>query len=109
MAQETTNTFQDGLISDLNPITTPNSVLTDALNATLLTFNGNELVLQNDMGNAKIEGCKLTEGFTPIGMKENGGILYIISTNGEEMEVGSFPSPEPDIVNSINFFLPLFN
>ena len=94
MVQESTNTFSDGLISDLSSLTTPNTVLTDALNATLLTFNGNELVLQNDMGNTKIEGCKLTEGFIPLGMKENGGILYIISTNGEEVEIGSFPSPE---------------
>ena len=45
MVQESTNTFSDGLIKDLNPLTTPNTVLTDALNATLLTFNGNEYVL----------------------------------------------------------------
>lgn len=108
MVQESTNTFSDGLIKDLNPLTTPNSVLTDALNATLLTFNGNELVLQNDMGNAKIEGCKLTEGFTPIGMKENGGILYIISTNGEEMEVGSFPSPEVK-AKELKYIEPILN
>lgn len=99
MVQESTNTFSDGLISDLNPLTTPNTVLTDALNATLLTFNGNELVLQNDMGNAKIEGCKLSEGFIPLGIKEHGGILYIVSTDNNPIEserlvqIGSFPSP----------------
>ena len=108
MAQESTNTFSDGLIKDLNPLTTPNTVLTDALNATLLTFNGNELVLQNDMGNTKIEGGKLTEGFIPIGMKEHGGILYIISTNGEEMEVGSFPSPEVK-VKELKYIEPILN
>lgn len=101
MVQESTNTFSDGLISDLNPLTTPNTVLTDALNATLLTFNGNELVLQNDMGNAKIEGCKLSEGFIPLGIKEHGGILYIVSTNGEETEIGSFPSPKATTVQTI--------
>lgn len=94
MVQESTNTFSDGLISDLNPLTTPNTVLTDALNATLLTFNGNELVLQNDMGNAKIDGCKLTNGFIPLEIKEHGGILYIISTDGTNTEIGSFPSPQ---------------
>ena len=94
MAQESTNTFSDGLIKDLNPLTTPNTVLTDALNATLLTFNGNELVLQNDMGNTKITGAKLPEGYVPLGIKEFGGILYIVSSNGENIEIGSFPSPE---------------
>lgn len=98
MAQESTNTFSDGLIKDLNPLTTPNTVLTDALNATLLTFNGNELVLQNDMGNTKIIGAKLPEGYVPIGIKEYGGILYLVSSNGENIEIGSFPSPE--IINS---------
>ncbi len=101
MVQESTNTFSDGLISDLSSLTTPNTVLTDALNATLLTFNGNELVLQNDMGNTKImvpgtelspEYVQLPEGFIPIGMKEHGGVLYIVSTNGQEIEIGSFPS-----------------
>lgn len=94
MVQESTNTFSDGLIKDLNPLTTPNTVLTDALNATLLTFNGNELVLQNDLGNTKITGAKLPEGYIPLGIKEHGGILYIISSNGENVEIGSFPSPE---------------
>lgn len=101
MVQESTNTFSDGLISDLSSLTTPNTVLTDALNATLLTFNGNELVLQNDMGNTKImvpgteldpEYVQLPEGFIPLGMKEHGGVLYIVSTNGQEIEIGSFPS-----------------
>lgn len=101
MVQESTNTFSDGLISDLSSLTTPNTVLTDALNATLLTFNGNELVLQNDMGNTKImvpgtelnpEYVQLPEGFIPLGMKEYGGVLYIVSTNGQQIEIGSFPS-----------------
>ena len=103
MVQESTNSFDGGLISDLNPITTPPNVLTDALNATLLTFNGNELVLQNDMGNTKIEGAKLSDGFVPIGMKENGGILYIMSHNPvtNETEIGSFPSPKKTSTKSL--------
>ena len=51
--QETVNTFDGGLIMDLNPIVTPNNVLTNALNATSITFDGNEFVLQNDMGMEK--------------------------------------------------------
>jgi hypothetical protein len=37
------NTFGGGLVMDLSPDNTPNEVLTSALNATLATFNGNEL------------------------------------------------------------------
>ena len=51
MKKETINTFKDGMVKDLHPLTTPPSVLTDALNATLVTYNGNEMILQNDMGN----------------------------------------------------------
>lgn len=56
MGQQTAiNTFSEGLNFDLNPITTPNNILTDAINSTFITFNGDELALQNDAGNTKIE------------------------------------------------------
>ena len=42
------NTFSDGLITDLNPLSTPNTVLTNCLNGTIITYNGNEFTLQND-------------------------------------------------------------
>jgi len=94
----TQNTFNEGMVKDLNPLTTPDNVLTDALNATLITYNGEEFVLQNDMGNCKVERAKLSTGFIPIGMKEYGGIVYITSYNPETKvgEVGAFPSPERD-------------
>lgn len=103
MRRESTNSFSGGLISDLNPITTPPSVLTDALNATMLTFDGNELVLQNDMGNITLTDpndsekfVRLTPGFIPLGVKEYAGIMYIISHNPTtlETEIGSFPGPD---------------
>ena len=43
---------------------TPNTVLTDNLNGTFITYNGNELSLQNDMGN--VWTTRLSEGFYPI-------------------------------------------
>lgn len=85
MRKEAINTFQEGLNYDLNPITTPNNVLTDCINGTFVTFNGDELALQNDAGNTKIlipgttEYVKLSPGFYPIGIKEYGGVIYIIS------------------------------
>ncbi len=114
MKKETVNVFDGGLNKDLNPLVTPNNVLTDNLNGTFLTFNGDELSLQNDAGNTKIaeEGgevgkdfVRLSDGFSPIGMKEYGGILYIVSGKKgyndlgqrvkelDEIEFGSYPSP----------------
>lgn len=55
MRQETHNVFNGGLNYDLNPITTPNDVLTDSVNGTFITFNGDELALQNDAGNTTID------------------------------------------------------
>jgi len=95
MGQETISSFTGGLISDLNPITTPKTVLTDCLNGSLLTMNGNELILQNDMGNTTIGDAKLSNGFIPLGVKESGGIVYIVSYSPSQgkTEIGSFPSP----------------
>lgn len=99
MKSSQTNTFTGGMQKDLHPMTTPNNVLTDALNATITTMNGNESVLQNDMGNARVESAYLPEGYIPIGMKEYGGVIYIASYNPvtEKGQVGSFPSPERNI------------
>ena len=77
------NQFTKGLVTDLNELSVPNNVLTDALNATLVTGDGDEMTLQNDIGNQTIECngkfAQLTEGFIPVGMKEYGGIIYIAS------------------------------
>lgn len=99
MKQEAINTFGDGLIMDLNPLTTPNTVLTSALNATLITYNGNEFVLQNDMGNGRVETAYLPAGYVPVGIKEYGGIIYVASYNPitNKGQIGSFPSPERNI------------
>ena len=99
---ETTNSFQKGMIMDLNPLTTPNDVLTNCLNGTIITFNGNEYVLQNDMGNGRVESAYLPEGYVPIGMKEHGGIVYVAAYNPltNKGQIGSFPSPERNISSS---------
>lgn len=99
---ETTNVFTDGLVMDLNPIVTPNNVVSNALNATLITMNGNENALQNDMGNGRVETAYLPEGYVPIGTAELGGIIYIVSYNPliDKCQIGSFPSPERNITSS---------
>lgn len=99
MKKEAINTFGEGIIMDLNPLTTPNNVLTNALNATIITYNGNEFVLQNDMGNGRVETAYLPSGYVPVGIKEYGGIIYVASYNPltNKGQIGSFPSPERNI------------
>lgn len=98
---ESNNTFGEGLMMDMNPLTTPNTVMTNCLNGTLITFNGNEYILQNDMGNGRVETAFLPEGFVPLGTTELGGIIYIVSynPNTNRCQIGSFPSPERNITS----------
>lgn len=119
MKKETVNTFSGGLNFDINPIMMPSNTLTDCVNGTFITFNGDELALQNDAGNTKIKApdwteeipkyVSLTDGFNPIGIKEFGGVLYIVSANKDtnQVEFGSYPSPqiltEESVGNGIPF------
>ena len=103
MKQTTVNEFKDGLNLDLHPLVTPKTVLTDNINGTFITYNGNEFCLQNDRGNKWV--ANLTEGYTPIGIKEHNGILYIISVNGDKTEIGTFPSlKEPESLSDEDFY-----
>lgn len=99
--KKSTNKFTKGIVMDFSPENTKNEVLTHALNATLLTFNGNELSLQNDMGNARVETAYLPEGYIPVGTCEYGGIIYIVSYNPleDKSQIGCFPSPERNVSN----------
>ena len=95
------NTFTNGLVMDFAPENTSNNVLTNALNATFITFNGNEQSLQNDMGNARVNTAYLPTGYVPVGTCEFGDIIYIVSYNPIEnkSQIGCFPSPERNISN----------
>lgn len=96
MKKEAINTFNEGLIMDLHPLTTPSNVLTNCLNGTIITYNGNEFVLQNDMGNGEVHTAYLDKGYVPVGMKEHGGIIYVAAHNPitGKSQIGSFPSPQ---------------
>lgn len=89
------NSFSGGLNTDLHPMLQPNDTLTDCLNGTLITYNGNENMLQNDMGNYELKHAQLPEGYIPMGIKEYQGILYIASWNPftKRAQIGSYPSP----------------
>lgn len=94
--EQTINQFSKGLQLDTNPMVQSNDTLSDALNATFITQNGNEVILQNDMGNRRVDNAFLPSGYEPVGMKEYGGIIYIASYNPitGKSQIGSFPSPE---------------
>lgn len=93
------NSFTGGLNTDLHPLVQPNDTLTDCINGTLITYNGNENMLQNDMGNYALEGSELPDGFIPLGMKEHNGVAYIVSQNPmtKEVQIGSYPSPKIEV------------
>lgn len=93
------NGFQEGLVLDLSPTNSSANSLSSALNATLITYNGNEMSLQNDMGNARVETAFLPEGYVPVGTCEFGDIIYIVSYNPiiNKSQIGCFPSPERNI------------
>ena len=97
--QSTSNGFAQGLMMDYHISGIPNNALSNALNATFVTYNGNEAILQNDLGNGRVESAYLPEGFVPLGTTSFGGIIYIVSYNPLEdvCQIGSFPSPERNI------------
>lgn len=97
--KEQINQFNGGLNLEANPLLITNTTLSDALNATVRSFNGNEYTLQNDLGNGRVHNARLKPGFIPIGMKEYGGVVYIASHNpiSGESELGTFPSPERNL------------
>lgn len=93
------NSFQKGILMDFSPENTSADSLTSALNATFVTFNGNEGSLQNDMGNGRVETAYLPEGYVPVGSCEFGDIIYIVSYNPliDKAQIGCFPSPERNL------------
>ena len=106
LRQTQVNTFGDGLNMDLHPLSTPNTILTDCVNGTMITYNDNEFILQNDRGNTRIDGAQLTEGFIPVAMTEYNGILYIVSYNPKDKktEIGTYPSPKKITSADLNIF-----
>ena len=94
--EQAVNQFNKGLQSDTHPMVQGNDTLSDALNATFVTMNGNEVVLQNDMGNRRVDNAFLPSGYEPVGIKEYGGIIYVAAYNPitNKSQIGSFPSPE---------------
>lgn len=117
MRKESANTFNEGLNFDLNPITTPNTVLTDCVNGTFITFNGDELALQNDSGNTTIMIPNLSAlEYNPIGTYEQGDVVWItvneetkyyVNKTGSNIGVLQLPHWEESVVRLSDGFYPI--
>lgn len=100
MKKQTFNIFTEGLNTDLHPLSTPKTVLVDAMNVDFTTTSDNQLVLQKRVGNAKFkhDGAEvtLTPGYEPLAVASINDVAYIISYNTVEglTELGTFPSPD---------------
>lgn len=94
--QKTSNTFQGGMVQDSSPLNADQTSLRDCLNGTFISNDGDEMILQNDMGNARVFQIRLDSGYVPVGMCVHGGVTYIASYNPitNKSQVGSFPSPQ---------------
>lgn len=94
--EQAINQFTKGLQLDTHPMVQGNDTLTDCLNGTLITMSGDEVILQNDMGNRRVDQAFLHAGYEPVGIKEYGGIIYIAAYNPitNQSQIGCFPSPQ---------------
>lgn len=94
--EQAANQFAKGLQLDTHPMVQGNDTMSDCLNGTFVTMNGDEVILQNDMGNRKVDNAFLPAGYEPVGIKEYGGIIYLALYNPitNKSQLGSFPSPE---------------
>jgi len=101
--KKVTNTFNK-LNSDINQLGDQAGIIVDAVNAAFITEGSNQLVLHNKKG--AHTSVKLTEGFTPVGVKVLDEIAYIVSAtyNADgtflQGEVGTYPSPDWDVLNT---------
>lgn len=100
MKQATVNVFLGGLITDLNPLNAPPTVITKSKNIDFLTTEGNQFILQKRSGNDpelyEDVPVTLSSGFRPLAVRQLNNIAYIISYNDQsnEGEIGTFPSPK---------------
>ena len=95
----TVNTFQHGIIQDVDQSQLNQTCLYNCLNGTYITKDGDQYALQNDMGNARVQQIKLPSGYVPVGLCDHGGITYIASYNPIENkgQIGSFPAPQENV------------
>lgn len=106
MIKESVNTFNEGVNYDLNPIVTPKNILTDCVNGTFITFNGDELALQNDAGNTRL-GVTQIEHIEQIETVKYGLLYnwYTITDPKGITNAGNFSVPNREEFNILASYL----
>jgi hypothetical protein len=105
---EASNTFEGGLLPDLNALSMPANGLNDALNVEFITVEDGQYILQNIKGNKKAFTLPEYMGSKaiPLAVKVYNNIAYIVSgafdDDGNFLAgaVGSFPSPDWSRINN---------
>ena len=106
MRNSSYNIFSE-LNTDVSALNAKNTMMVDAINATLTTTGENQLILQNMLGNENFSNMK--DGYRPVAVAVYNNIAYILSgkfdtTAGKfiSAELGSFPSPDWTLLNQNN-------
>jgi hypothetical protein len=92
--QLTGNTFGGGLNMDLSDFIIQNNQLRYAENIRIVNYEGSAFVVTNIKGTEV--AFQVTSGFVPVAYREHNEVLYLVlwSETAQQIEVGSYPSPD---------------
>lgn len=107
MSQKVINTFYDGMNLDVADMMMKNSFLRFAQNVRILNLGGTSYLISNLQGTER--KFTISTGFEPVAAEEYNGVLYIISKNDTQLEIGSYPSVDPEDGGNIWTYRPLNN
>lgn len=107
MSNKVINTFHDGLNLDVADMMMKNSFLRFAQNVRILNLGGTSYLISNLQGTER--KFTISSGFSPIAAEEYNGVLYIISKNETQLEIGSYPSVDPQETGNIWIYRPINN
>ena len=88
------NTFTDKIVSDLDAsVISPQQWVFPTVGVRIFNKDGKGLIASVVPGNKLL--TEITSGFTPLGAKDENGIIYIVSYSefSGQGEIGTYPSP----------------
>ncbi len=102
MSEKTVNTFHEGMNLDISDFVIKKGMARFNQNVRLINLGGSSYVITNLQGNDL--SFQLSNGFRPVSTQEHRNVLYIISWNQAtaQLEIGSYPSPDP-VLGGTNF------
>lgn len=105
----TGNTFSEGFNMDLSDFVIRDSMLRYARNIRIINHEGASYVVTNIKGTET--AFLITSGFVPVAEKEHNEVLYLVLWNQttQEIEVGSYPSPDYGDAQGTNKYRPFNN